>query len=75
MVQLRVGWHEPESIGMGRPLRVERQRMVVLEWASPAQTVVAEALHGLAQKVASNNATAFLLQTADKTREKEQKIP
>ncbi|CAK7212754.1 hypothetical protein SCUCBS95973_001570 [Sporothrix curviconia] len=72
MVHLEDGWHQPSGAGTRQILRAHRERMLVLDWASPAQTVVAEGLLDLARKVAQDEATAHLLHTMDKVSSREE---
>ncbi|CAK7226462.1 hypothetical protein SBRCBS47491_006240 [Sporothrix bragantina] len=65
MVQLKDGWHQPNGTGLRRTLRAHRERVLILDWATPAQTTVAEGLQQLAETVAKDEATTHLLQSMD----------
>ncbi|KIH91208.1 hypothetical protein SPBR_01294 [Sporothrix brasiliensis 5110] len=68
MVQLEHAWDQQsgtrtdeEKYGTRHTLRARRERMVILEWASPAHAVVADGLKELALQVANSDATTQFL--------------
>ncbi|CAK7206491.1 hypothetical protein SEUCBS139899_009287 [Sporothrix eucalyptigena] len=72
MVHLEDGWNRPSDTETTRTLRGRRERMVILDWASPAHAIVAEVLQELACKVAGSEATQQILKTMANATTKEE---
>lgn len=67
MVHLEDGWNQ-QGQGEDRArqtMRARQEQMVILDWASPAHTIVADGLEELAMKVAQSDVTQQLLNAMD----------
>lgn len=65
MVHLEDGWNQQGEQGARQTLRARRERMVILDWVSPAHAIVADGLEELAKNVAKSDVTQQFLKGMD----------
>lgn len=72
MVRLEDGWNQLGEDRARQTMRARRERMVILDWASHAHTIVADGLEELAMKAAQSDVTEQFVKAMDTASDWEQ---